>query len=329
MSFRASAHNLALSCTYEDEILRLSPQDDIATPSLNREGFFGNLVMTDFIPAIIVHGGAGPIRDDSLQARLGGCKAAALAAWTILQQGGAALDAVEAAVVVLEDNPLFNAGTGSTLNSLGKVEMDAAIMESDALRAGAVAAVSGIKNPIMLARRVMEDGHHVMLACEGALLFARQIGFPECTPESLIVEREKKRWENTHGTVGCVAVDANGKLAVATSTGGIFNKLPGRVGDSPLLGCGTYANSFGAVSCTGHGEAIMRILMARDAVQLLQNGIEPGEAARMAVENLAELTGSTGGLILIDRYGKIGYARNTTHMPVCIVSDSAKFTLDS
>jgi beta-aspartyl-peptidase (threonine type) len=282
-----------------------------------------------FTPAIIVHGGAGPVRDDSLPARLDGCKAAALAAWTILQQGGAALDAVEAAVVVLEDNPLFNAGTGSTLNSLGKVEMDAAIMESDSLRAGAVAAVSGIKNPIKVARRVMEDGRHVLLAGEGAVLFARQIGLPECAPEALISEQEIRRWEGKHGTVGCVAFDTNGKLAVATSTGGIFNKLPGRVGDSPLLGCGTYANSYGAASCTGDGEAIMRILMARDAVQLLQNDMEPGEAARMAIKNLEVLTGRTGGLILIDRRGKIGYARNTTHMPVCTVSDSGKCTLDS
>src|SRR5207244_11193789 len=144
--------------------------------------------MTHHAPAIIVHGGAGPIKDDSLPRRLEGCKAAALAGWHVLQQGGAALDAVEAAVVVLEDNSLFNAGTGSTLNSLGKVELDAAIMEGNSLRAGAVAAVQGIKNPIKVARRVMEDGRHVLLAGEGAVLFARQIGFAECTPESLIVE---------------------------------------------------------------------------------------------------------------------------------------------
>src|SRR6266478_1797563 len=144
--------------------------------------------MTHHAPAIIVLGGAGTIKNESLPRRLEGCKAAALAGWHVLQQGGAALDAVEAAVVVLEDNPLFNAGTGSTLNSLGKVEMDAAIMEGHSLRAGAVAAVSGIKNPIKLARRVLEDGRHVMLAGEGALLFARQIGFPECAPESLLVE---------------------------------------------------------------------------------------------------------------------------------------------
>jgi beta-aspartyl-peptidase (threonine type) len=277
-------------------------------------------MIKDFSPSIIVHGGAGPIRDDSLQARLDGCKAAALAGWQPLLQGGLALDAVEAAVTVLEDNPLFNAGTGSTLNSVGQVEMDAAIMSNEGLRAGAVAAVQGIKNPIKLARRVLDDGRHVLLAAEGARRFAREVGIPECAPESLIVESERKRWQTKHGTVGCVAFDSAGKLAVATSTGGIFNKLAGRVGDSPLLGCGTYANDYGAVSCTGHGESIMRILMARDAVQLLQEGFEPGEAASMAIATLAELTGSTGGIILIDRFGKIGYARNTSHMPVCGVT---------
>jgi L-asparaginase / beta-aspartyl-peptidase len=282
---------------------------------------------SDFNPAIIVHGGAGPIKDDSLPARLEGCRAAALAGWKILDQAGSAADAAEAAVVVLEDNPLFNAGTGSTLTCRGTVEMDAAIMEGQWLRAGSVAAVSGVKNPIKLARRIMDDGRHVLLAGEGALMFAREIGFPECAPETLIVDREKKRWESKHGTVGCVAFDSSGKLAVATSTGGIFDKLPGRVGDSALVGCGTYASPFGAVSCTGHGEAIIRVVMARDAVQLLQDGIEPAE--RMAIENLEELTGSTGGLILIDRHGKIGYARNTTHMPLCWITNSGEPETDS
>ena len=284
---------------------------------------------SNFQPSIIVHGGAGPIRDDSLPGRLEGCRAAALAGWKILEQAGSATDAAETAVVVLEDNPLFNAGTGSALTSRGTVEMDAAMMEGQSLRAGSVAAVSGVKNPIKLARRIMDDGRHVILAGEGALMFAREIGFPECAPETLIVDREKKRWESKHGTVGCVAFDSSGKLAVATSTGGIFDKFPGRVGDSPLVGCGTYASPFGAVSCTGHGEAIIRVLMARDAVQLLQDGIEPAEAARMAVENLEELTGSTGGLILIDRHGKIGYARNTTHMPLCWITNSGQPETDS
>jgi len=273
-----------------------------------------------FQPSIIVHGGAGPIKDDSLAARLDGCKAAALAGWDILCAGGSAVDAAEAAVVVLEDNPLFNAGTGSTLNSLGQVEMDAAIMAGGALRAGAVAAVQRIKNPIKLARRVLEDGRHVLIAGEGASLFARAIGFPECDPAALIVESEKQRWDSKHGTVGCAAFDHDGNLAAATSTGGIFNKLPGRVGDSPLVGCGTYANKFGAVSCTGYGEAIVRVLLARAAAQLLQDGIEPSDAAGMALNNLAQLTGSTAGLILIDAQGRVGFGRNTTHMPVCYVT---------
>jgi len=233
-------------------------------------------------------------------------------------------------VVVLEDNPLFNAGTGSTLNNLGNIEMDAAIMQGQSLRAGAVAAVSSVKNPIKLARRVMEDGRHVLLAGEGASLFARQLGFPECQTDALVVEREKKRWASKHGTVGCVAFDAKGDLAVGTSTGGIFDKLPGRVGDSPLIGCGTYADDYGAASCTGHGEAIIRLLLAKRAVDYLRQGAEPSTAANMAVGDLAdERIGGTGGIILIDRWGKVGYARNTTHMPVCVIKFGTAISLDS
>jgi beta-aspartyl-peptidase (threonine type) len=279
--------------------------------------------------AIIVHGGAGRIRDEELPRRLEGCREAALAGWTILEHGGAALDAAEAAVVVLEDNPLFNAGTGSTLNSLGQVEMDAAIMDGSTLGAGAVAAVQAIKNPIRLARRVMEDGRHVLLVCDGALSFARQIGFPQCAPDSLIVEAEHKRWEDKHGTVGCVAFDESGKIAVATSTGGIFDKLPGRVGDSPLLGCGTYADELGGVSCTGHGEAIMRMALAKSTLELLKNGADPHAAANQAIVLLAKKTGSTGGLIVIDRQGRIGYARNTLRMPVCFITESNGVETDS
>jgi L-asparaginase / beta-aspartyl-peptidase len=279
-------------------------------------------------PAIIVHGGAGAIRDDSLARRLEGCRAAALAGWKILKRRGSALNAVEAAVVVLEDDPLFNAGTGSTLNRLGKVEMDAAVMEGDTLRAGGVAAVQGIKNPIKLARRVMEDRRHVLLAGEGALLFAREIGFPEVLPGTLVVDAERRRWEQKHGTVGCVALDGRGKIAVATSTGGIFGKLPGRIGDSPLLGCGTYANRHGGVSCTGDGEAIMRIVMAKTAAGFLEDEKAP-KAAKMALAALAEMTGKTGGLIIIDRWGNVGHARNTSHMPVCYVTADGTVTVAS
>ena len=264
-----------------------------------------------------------------LPERLAGCREAALAGWSILQQNGSSLAAAEAAVTALENNPLFNAGTGSALNSLGQIEMDAAIMEGSTLRAGAVGAVRGIKNPIQLARLIMEDGRHIMLAGEGALLFARQIGFPECSPESLIVEREKKRWEEKHGTVGAVALDAHGELVAATSTGGIFNKLPGRIGDSPVIGCGTYANEFGGVSCTGHGEAIMRVLMAKCGLDFLESGVDPQAAAARAVALLAEKTQSTAGLIMIDSQGRIGYARNTERMPVAFISAGSGVVHDS
>ena len=282
-----------------------------------------------FTPAIIVHGGAGRIRVEELPQRLDGCKDAVLAGWKTIQQGGSALDAAEAAVIVLEDNPLFNAGTGSTLNSLGQVEMDAAIMEGETLRAGAVAAVQGIKNPIKLARRVMKDGRHLLFAGEGALRFAREIGFPQCDPEALIVEAERGRWRQKHGTVGCVVMDGAGKIAVATSTGGIFNKLPGRVGDSPLIGCGTYANDCGGVSCTGQGEAVIRIVMAKTALDLLKDGADPQAAVHQAIALLAQKTGGTAGLIMIDRQGKIGYARNTERMPVGFIVSDGQVHLDS
>jgi beta-aspartyl-peptidase (threonine type) len=280
-------------------------------------------------PAIIVHGGAGRIRAEELPQRLDGCKDAALAGWEIIQQGGSALDAAEAAVVALEDNPLFNAGTGSTLNSLGEVEMDAAIMEGETLRAGAVAAIQRIRNPIKLARSVMEDGRHLLYAGEGALLFARQIGFSECSPESLIIDSERKHWQEKHGTVGCVALDATGKIAAATSTGGIFNKLPGRVGDSPLIGCGTYADDRGAVSCTGQGEAIIRIVMAKTALDLLKDEAGPQAAANQAIALLAQKIGGIAGLIMIDRQGRIGYARNTERMPVSFILSDGQVHLDS
>ncbi len=280
-------------------------------------------------PVIIVHGGAGSITDGSLAERLEGCKSAALAGWRVLSRDGSSLDAVEIAVSALEDNPLFNAGTGSTLNRSGQVEMDAAIMDGSTLSAGAVAAVRNIKNPVVLARKIMEDGRHVLLAGEGALLFARDVGIPECPPEALIVEAQQKRWEKKHGTVGCVALDSDGKIAAGTSTGGIFDKLPGRVGDSPLLGCGTYAEEAGGVSCTGDGEAIVRLVMAKTALEFLHASSDPTEAAKLAVSLLAEKTGGRGGLIIIDRRGKAGYFRNTDSMPVCLISDPGRIITNS
>jgi beta-aspartyl-peptidase (threonine type) len=280
-------------------------------------------------PALIVHGGAGKIVAQTLPAMAEGCRRAALEGWRVLEAGGSALDAVEAAVVCLEDNPLFNAGTGSTLNALGQVEMDAAIMDGKTLRIGAVAGVQEIKNPVRLARRVMEDGRHVLLACAGALRFAEEAGIPRYPAEALIVEEQRKKWQSKHGTVGCVALDRAGGIAAATSTGGIFDKLPGRVGDSPLPGCGTYADETAAVSCTGHGESIIRILMGKTAVDLLRGGLDPAQAALETVRILENKTGGRAGLIVIDRDGRIGYARNTERMPVCIVTDSTQVMTDS
>ena len=285
--------------------------------------------MSNHLPAIIVHGGAGRLAEERLPSRLKGCEQAALMGWKLLQEGKWALDAVEVAVMALEDNPLFNAGTGSTLNIHGQVEMDAAIMDGETLSAGAVATVSRIRNPIHLARKVLEDGHHVLLGGEGAHQFARQSGVPEYLPESLIVEDERRRWEKQHGTVGCVALDQAGRLAVGTSTGGMFDKLPGRIGDSPLLGCGTYADSSGGISCTGNGEAIIRVVMAKSALEFLSGGSHPMEAAEKAVALLEGKTDGKGGLVIVDKTGSVGYSRNTSHMPICMITGPEKVITDS
>lgn len=271
-------------------------------------------------PAIIVHGGAGRGSTERREARLAGCSEAALAGWKVVQAGGPALDAVEAAVAVLEDDPLFNAGTGSSLNRDGEVEMDAAVM-SGTLQAGAVAAVSGIRNPIRVARKVLEDGRHVLLVGPGACDFARQVGISPVPPDSLVTPGQRERWEESHGTVGCVAVDREGRMAAGTSTGGTMGKLPGRVGDSPLIGCGTYANPAGAASCTGEGEAIIKVLLARTSVDLLDSGAGPTEAASQAVSRLARETGGQAGVILVDRLGAVGYAHNAEEMPVCYIME--------
>lgn len=273
--------------------------------------------------SIIVHGGAGRASTGSRAARLTGCTDAALRGWKILASGGTSLDAVDAAVVALEDNPLFNAGRGSALTARGHVEMDAAVMGSDS-RAGAVAAVSCIKHPVRLARRVMEDGRHIMLAGEGARAFARETGVEECSEEYLITEPQRARWRRSQGTVGCVAMDRNGRLCTATSTGGMSGQLDGRVGDSPLPGCGTYASVYGAVSCTGVGEAIIKVFMAKSAVDFLAAGFDADGAARASVELVAERTGSEAGLIMIDAAGTIAHARNTEEMPVCLIAGDGK-----
>ena len=288
-------------------------------------------------PSLIVHGGAWDIPEEAFEACTDGCRRALAAGWEMLSRGGSALDAVEAAIVVMEDAPVFDAGTGSHLNLDGRVECDAMVMDGATLRAGSVACVQRTKNPIRLARKVLEHCPHMMLAGEGAERFGAQQGVPLCDPGELITDAERAAWmrckhdrhaaEHHRGhvqdTVGAVALDREGRLFAATSTGGTCCKLPGRVGDSPLIGCGCYADrEAGGVSCTGWGEAIMKILMAKTAVELLRRPANPGEnsaglaqrAARESVRLLAERGRGTGGLILLDREGNSAIAFNTPHM---------------
>jgi len=277
-------------------------------------------------PVIVVHGGAGrfPERDQEEQGK--GCRAAVLEGWRCLLRGGSALDAVEEAVVFLEDHPLFNAGKGSVCNAEGEVEMDASLMAGRTLEAGAVGAVRAIRNPIRLARRILEDGRHILLVGEGARRFASEVGVATCAPEELVTERQRARWEawqgGAAGTVGAVAMDGTGGVAAATSTGGLIGKRPGRVGDSALIGSGTYADaSLGAASATGNGEAIMRVVLTKTAVELLRAGRHPVEAARAAI-GILERWGE-GGIILIDRQGRVGHAHNTPFMSAAFMDQTA------
>jgi beta-aspartyl-peptidase (threonine type) len=276
-------------------------------------------------PLLIVHGGAWDIPDDAVEACEQGCRRALAVGWEILAKGGSAVDAVEAAIVLLEDDPIFDAGIGSHLNRDGVVQLDAILMRGDTLKAGAVSAVERIRNPIRLARAVMERSEHMMLVGPGAELFAQENGLPLCDPSELVIEREVAAWrrfraglrssQKSGGTVGAVARDGAGLLVAGTSTGGTCGKFPGRVGDSSLIGCGCYAdNQAGAASSTGHGEAIMKMLMAKAATDEMARGQSAMEAARAAVASLTERTGDRAGIVLLGRRGKIGYAHTTSRM---------------
>lgn len=286
--------------------------------------------------AILVHGGAGArLPDDRPDEATAACLEAARRGHDCLRRGGSALDAVVAATSYLEDHPAFNAGFGAALTSEGNVELDASVMEGQHLGAGAVAALKGFANPVHVARRVMERTPHVLLAGEGAERFAREQGFVGCDPSALITPRARRRWEDwkranhalsedggthasgdnrgNHGTVGAVAVDVSGHVAAATSTGGLVGKLPGRVGDTPLIGSGTYADdALGAVSATGHGESIIKVCLARHACDLMQVH-SPDEAMRRALQSLARVQGHAG-LISVDAAGRLGFAYNTERM---------------
>ena len=281
-------------------------------------------------PSLIVHGGAWDIPDDAIDPCKSGCLRALHAGWAILTNGGHALDAIEAAVMILEDDPVFDAGYGSHLNLDGYVECDAIVMDAATLRAGSVAGLRRVKNPIQAARAVLEKCPHMMLISEGAENFASSHGVPLCDPEDLISPAEREAWlrcsKDSHaaenhrgheqGTVGAVALDQHGRLFAATSTGGTCCKLPGRVGDSPLIGCGCYADiETGGVSSTGYGEAIMKVVLAKTACDFLRPASSnPSRAAQAAVQLLANRGKGTGGLIMLDRNGIPGFAYNTPRM---------------
>ncbi|HVX96565.1 MAG TPA: isoaspartyl peptidase/L-asparaginase [Polyangia bacterium] len=277
------------------------------------------------MPAIVVHGGAGarPAQGPEADAARAGCESAAAAGHAILAAGGCAVDAVQRAVRALEDDERFNAGRGSCLTRAGTVEMDAAIMIGAGLRAGAVGAVTGVRNPIDLARRVLDDGEHVLLVGAGALEFARETGVALTAPDHHVTEKARadlarelarRAPASGGGTVGAVAVDAAGHVAAATSTGGMVGKRPGRVGDTPLPGAGTYADDeAGAASATGHGERIIQVALTKTAIELLRAGLPAPEAAARALASLDRVAGRAG-LIVVDRHGGTAAVFNTASM---------------
>jgi len=298
--------------------------------------------------ALIAHGGAGNWRPGSESDALEGMTTAVRAGERVLRGGGSALDAVCATVVLLEDNPIFNAGTGGVLNFDGFVELDACVMESRGARVGAVAALQRVKNPVLVARKVREETDHVMLAGAGAQRFARAMGFADHDP---VTEARRRDWQDKKahldeilssdrtlkmrrflkdhpeyagGTVGAAAVDSNGTLAAATSTGGVTMKLVGRVGDTPIAGAGNYASPYIAASATGTGEFVMRSLATRAISELVEHGVAFTEAMRQVLDQLGRDFDADIGIIGVDREGTPVAVHRTKQMPHAFFSGDAQ-----
>ena len=276
--------------------------------------------------SILVHGGAGDVPEERRAAHRAGCAAAVAGAIATLREGGSALDAVEAAVRVLEDDPLFNAGTGGSLDEDGALRLDASIMEGTGLRAGAVACLPAYPHAVSVARAALNDGRHLLYAADGADRFAKAAGFALAPEGTMITAAARDRlrivretggsgnWAG--GTVGAVARDRSGAVAAATSTGGMVGKRRGRVGDSPIIGAGNYADdATGAASATGEGEAFLKLGVCLRACDALGDGKRsPEQAARWIIGLVGTRLQATGGIILVDRDGRLGLARNTTTM---------------
>lgn len=305
-------------------------------------------------PTLLVHGGAWAIPTAAKAAHEAGVRNALEAGHVILSRGGSAIDAVEAAVIVLENDPTFDAGRGSFLTSDGRVQLDALLMDGGRMKAGGVACVERLRNPIQAARLVLEKSPHVYFVGAGAEQFAQSHGMALIENSELVLDRERERLEQakareaagledvtfsgvhlqddkesntafpdadvspgygSHDTVGAVALDGRGNLAAATSTGGTLNKTPGRVGDSSLIGCGCYADNLSAaVSLTGWGEPIMKLVLGKWATDRVAAGTAPEMAAREAISYLHNRLGGHGGIILLGPDGRFGFAHNTPSM---------------
>jgi beta-aspartyl-peptidase (threonine type) len=275
--------------------------------------------------------------DDMVEAHLHGVRSALAAGWRVLERGGSALDAVEEAVVIMEDDETFDAGRGSFLNRDGKVQMDALIMDGATLRAGGVGCVERLRNPVRAARKILSESPHVYFVAEGAERFAAEHGVPLCKNEDLVIPREVERLREyqreaagrgsekdgndlfaptiSHDTVGAVALDRNGNIAAATSTGGTLNKAPGRLGDSSLIGCGCYADNLSAAaSTTGWGEPIMKLVLAKWTADRVAAGNLPEWAAQEAMNYLKQRLNGHGGIIVLNTQGQFGIAHNTPRM---------------
>ncbi len=285
-------------------------------------------------PVLLIHGGAWAMPDNAIAAHEVGIANALAAGYALLEKGATAVDAVEAAVAVMEDDDTFDAGRGSFLTQDGRVQMDALLMNGENLRTGGVACVERLRNPIRAARLVLDKSPHVYFVGTGAERFARQHGMALCDNMDLVVRREQERLYkaqadelaglpdetfsgslDSHDTVGAVALDVHGNIAAGTSTGGTLNKAPGRVGDSSLIGCGCYADNLSAaVSLTGWGEPIMKLVLGKRAVDRVAAGASPDEAAREAITYLFDRLGGHGGIILLGPDGRVGLAHNTPRM---------------
>src|ERR1700704_5856888 len=283
-------------------------------------------------PVLVIHGGAWAMPDDMVEAHIRGVTNAIAAGWRVLEHGGSALDAVEEAVVIMEDDETFDAGRGSFLNRDGKVQLDALIMDGATLRAGGVGCVERLRNPVRAARKILSESPHVYFVGEGAERFAVEHGVALCRNEDLIIPREVERLRAhqaqtssggndlfapsiSHDTVGAVALDRDGNIAAATSTGGTLNKAPGRLGDSSLIGCGCYANNErAAASTTGWGEPIMKLVLAKWTADRISAGNLPEWAAQEAMNYLKQRLNGHGGIIVLDTQGHFGIAHNTPRM---------------